>query len=487
MNKYSQNEAPLLEALVEYAGSSPGRFHVPGHGGGRGAAEDLLSVTGGGVFSIDITELPGLDDLNSPSGVIARAQDLAARAFGAERSFFLVNGSTLGLQALLLSVARPGEKVILPRNSHRSIIGGLVLGGLEPVFTAPSVVPDFNFAAGAPAAETEKAVRDHPGARAVLCIHPTYYGTVGNTESTSALARSAGMPLLADEAHGSHLYFHPGFPAGALQAGAAAAVQSMHKTGGSLTQSSMLHLKGQVLDGDRIFAALKLLQTSSPSYVLMASLDAARRQLALRGPEMLQGVLEASGYLRDQLDCIRGIEVFGPGHLDGDGVFGHDPSRVVIRVGGLGLSGFQASSWLAGNHGIHVEMSDHHNIILVLGLGVSREDCRLLAGAMGDLALREGRRPSPAGPLREVPPVPVTVMKPREAWFAPSRTVRLREAAGAVCAEWVAVYPPGIPALIPGEEVSADMVNYLIQAREAGAGFQGPADPDLGSLRVISL
>ncbi|MCL6610398.1 MAG: DegT/DnrJ/EryC1/StrS family aminotransferase [Peptococcaceae bacterium] len=481
-----QERAPLLEALLEYARSSPCRFHVPGHGGGRGAPEDLLDVIGRGVFDIDATELPGLDDLNSPAGVIARAQELAARAFGAGRSFFLVNGTTQGLQALILAAGRPGGRVILPRNSHRSVIGGLVLAGLDPVFVTPAVVPGFNFAAGVPSGEIARAAGEHPDACAVLCVHPNYYGAVGDTQKASALAHAAGMPLLADEAHGCHLYFHQGYPAGALQAGADAAVQSMHKTGGSLTQSSLLHLRGSLLDGDRVFSALKLMQTSSPSYVLMASLDAARRRMALNGRDLLERLLQAVGKLRDDLAVIRGIEVFGPDHLDGDGIFDYDPSRVVVRVSGLGLTGRQAADWLGRRRGVYVEMADRDNIVLVPGLGVTREDCRRAALALKDLAAGEGRKPVPdlPGPA-DIPP-PRVLMNLREAWFAASRPVRVEEAAGEACAEWVAVYPPGIPVVLPGEEVTPEMVNYLIRAREAGAGFQGPSDPALKFLRIIS-
>ncbi len=482
-----QSRVPLLEALMEYIRSSPRRFHVPGHGGGGGAPPELLDVTGREVFSIDVTELPGLDDLNCPAGVIARAQELAARTFGAERSFFSVNGTTLGLQALMLAAGRPGGKVIVPGNCHRSVIGGLVLAGLAPVFINPAVVPGFYFAAGVPSGEMERALVEHPDALAVLCIHPTYYGAVGDLRGTASLVHGAGMSLLADEAHGCHLYFHPDCPAGALEAGADAAVQSLHKTGGSLTQSSLIHLKGGRMDGDRVFEAIKILQTSSPSYVLMASLDAARRRLANEGPSLMREVLDAAAWIRGELEGVSGIEIFGRNQLDGDGIFDYDPSRVVINVRGMGLEGPRAARWLARKHGIYVEMADRYNIVLALGLGVSREDCRHMVLAVRDLSLREGGRPLPgniAAPaiIRGKP-----VLGPREAWFAPARPVRLDHAAGHVSAEWVAVYPPGIPVLIPGEEISIDAVNYLTEAAKAGMGFQGPRDQELKYIRVIDL
>ncbi|MHB8156687.1 MAG: aminotransferase class I/II-fold pyridoxal phosphate-dependent enzyme [Desulfocucumaceae bacterium] len=484
----SQSEAPLLEAVIKYCGSFPKRFHIPGHGGGRGAPGELLTLTGPGIFAMDVTELPGLDDLNSPTGVIARAQELAADAFGAGKSFFLANGTTLGLQAMVLASGRPGDRLILPRNCHRSIIGGLILAGIEPVFVTPEVVPLFNFAAGVPGETFSRAVAEWPDAGAALCVHPSYYGAFGDTAAASRLTRAAGIPLLADEAHGSHLYFHRDFPPGALCCGCDAAAVSMHKTGGSLTQSSLLHIgRNSLLDADRVFSAISLLQTSSPSYILMASLDAARRQLALRGEELLQGVLASARDLRKKLCAVGGLQVFGPENLNGDGIYSYDPSRVVLRVSGIGLTGYQAASWLAGRHGVYVEMADRNNIVMVLGPGITREECGDLAGAVVDMAGREGKGPLPQAFGEEAIPFSRQAVRLREAWFSASRSVKIDEAPGLVCGEWVAVYPPGIPALFPGEEISLEMVNYLIGARRSGASFQGPADPELNYIKVIDI
>ena len=480
-----QKRAPLLEALINYANAYPARFHVPGHGGGRGAPEELMALVGPGLFSMDVTELPGLDDLNCPLEVIAQAQDLATKAFGAERSFFLVNGTTSGLQALILAVGRQNGVVIVPKNVHRSVVGGLILAGMDPVFVAPTIVPEFHFAAGVSPNGIAKAIEAYPKACAVLCIHPTYYGTVGDTEKISDLAHAAEIPVLADEAHGCHFCFHEGYPAGALQLGADAVVQSAHKTAGSLTQSSFLHIRSSLLDRERVFSALKLIQTSSPSYVLMASLDAARRRLALEGQDLLQELLLAVDKIVDGLAEIPGIQIFGPENLDGEGVYGYDPSRLVIRVSGMGLTGHQAADWLRTEKGIYVEMADYDNIVLVPGLGVTQEDCSRLVLAMRDLRFREGKKPVPLDVnLNNIPPAKA-VLGLRQAWFANSQTIPVEEAVGSVCAEWVAVYPPGIPVIIPGEEVTSEMVNYLCWARESGLRFQGPADSEFRTIRVI--
>ncbi|MFZ5642784.1 MAG: aminotransferase class I/II-fold pyridoxal phosphate-dependent enzyme [Bacillota bacterium] len=485
--KNDQQQAPLLDALLKYIRLSRGRYHVPGHGGGSGVPEDLLRFWGSGVFSMDVTEVPGLDDLNSPTGVIARAQELASQAFGVNRSFFLANGTTLGLQSLILSAGQPGDRLVLPRNSHRSVIGGLIISGIDPVFVSPVIVPGFDFAAGVSVFSYKSAFEKHPRACAAMCVHPTYYGTVGNTAEISQLARFAGIPLLADEAHGCHNYFHRDYPKGALELGADAAVQSIHKTGGSLTQSSILHLgRNTLLEGDRVFSAIKLLQTSSPSYLLMASLDAARRQLALRGTEMLEEILKGAEVLRKNISGIRGLEMLEPRHIDGDDVFALDPSRVVIKVSGIGMTGYHAYSWLAEKYGIYAELADRNNIVFVLGPGTTIKGCKELSGAIKNMAEREGGPPLAKGSFSGIPKAKV-IMSLRDAWFAPSRQVRIEDAAGKVSAEWVAVYPPGIPALIPGEEVCPSLVNYLIEARESGARFQGPADPELNFVRVIDV
>lgn len=457
---------------------------MPGHSGNCAPAE-LVEVLGSKIFRVDLTELPGLDGPDSPQGSIANALELAARAFGADRSFFLFNGSTAGLQALVMACCPPGSKVLLPRNVHRSVLGGLVLSGAEPVFLDPVIVPGFNFSAGVSRDTLALGLERHPGAAAALLIHPTYYGVVGDTGGCAGMVHGADIPLLTDEAHGAHFHFHPGLPADALTLGADATVQSIHKTGGSLTQTAVLHLKGSLLDWTRVAGALVILQSSSPSYPLLASLDCARRRLALEGRDLLQEQLEGALYLRQKLKAIKGIEVFGGEHLDGDGIYDFDPGRVVVSVWRRGLSGYEAAALLARRHGVYVEMADQQNLVLVFGLGIHRDDCDRLVNALVDILEHD----APGGGKSTAPfmaaPAVRAVISPREAWFAPSRTLALEEAEGEVSAEWVGVYPPGIPALIPGEKLTREMVEYLLALRSRGINIQGAADPSLNYLRVV--
>ncbi|GBF34371.1 lysine decarboxylase [Desulfocucumis palustris] len=477
----NQKETPLLGAMLKIAAGNAGRFHVPGHGG-TSVPPELLAALGPGLFRADLTELPGLDDLSSPSGVIEYAQQLAADAFGADSTFFLLNGSTLGLQSLVAACCPPGSKIILPRNIHRSLLGGLIISGAQPVFLNPGLVPDFNFASGLSRETVRRGLADHPGARVLLLIHPSYYGVTGDTASHAEAAHEAGIPVIADEAHGAHLRFHPGLPEDSLSLGADASVQSMHKTGGSLTQTALLHLKGGRLDRGRVAGTLALLQTSSPSYPLMASLDASRKRLLMEG-DLFGRSLELALALREKLIKIKGIEVFGSEHVDGDAVYGFDPLRVVVSVRKAGLTGYQAAGRLA-RRGLFVEMADQQNLVLVIGLGVDAVHCENLLQALKE-AVENNSRNGKRAPGFGMAPSAAARMSPREAWFAPSRNVRLPQAAGKVSAEWVAVFPPGIPALIPGEEISPEMIEFLTAVRAAGAHVQGPCDSSLVFLRVV--
>lgn len=476
-----QDRAPLFEALLRHIATNPAQLHIPGHGQGRVLPGAFLALGARELFSLDLTELPGLDDLHNPRGAIAQAQELAAALYGADRSFFLVNGTTAGIEALLLAAVGRRE-VILPRNVHSSFLGGLILAGADPVFVCPETIPGFGLDCGVPPSAIEQALLGHPGAAAVFALHPNYYGVAGDLAGQARIAHRTDKPLLVDEAHGAHLRFHPDLPEDALSQGAAGCVQSTHKLGGSLTQTSLLHLKGGLVDAGGVAAALRLLETTSPSYILMASLDLARQQLALRGRELLERALELGEGLRRRLSRLRGLRLLTPADLPG-GNYSLDPTKLVISVRGLGLTGYQVRDMLAARYGVYVEMADASHVVAFVAIGAAARDCRMLGEALEDLAARE--KNLPRAPLPEAPGTFRKLMKPREAWFSRAGRVDLARAAGRISAETVAVYPPGIPVLYPGEEITPQIIDYLTTVRDLGLPCQGPFDPALKTVKVV--
>ncbi len=476
-----QCKAPLFEVLYRHAAKKPAVLHVPGHRQGRGLPEGLVSLSGKALFELDLTEIPGLDDLHNPAGPIAAAQELAAEIYGAGRSFFLVNGTTAGIQALFLAVAGR-RKIIVPRNAHRSVISGMIISGADPVYVMPEVIPGFGVDCGVPNREVCRLLEENDDVAAVLAVRPNYYGVAGDLREMVRAVHDQDRPVLVDEAHGAHLRFGPGLPEDAMAVGADAAVQSTHKLGGSLTQSSMLHLQGSRVDAGSITAALNLLQTTSPSYLLMASLDLARRQMALYGKGLLERALELARWLREKLSVVRGLKVLTAEHLPEPCRL--DPCRVVISVRGLGLAGYQVNKLLTERYHVYVEMADAVNIVAVVSVGTVREDCEALAGALEDIAARyeqhrdRVRLPrAPAGVIKR--------MKPGDAWFAPAARVSMPEARGRICAESVAVYPPGIPVVNPGEEITPEIYEYFSLVKRMGLHCQGASDPELKTVKVV--
>lgn len=455
---------------------------MPGHKQGRGLPRELSSLGGQALFALDLTEIPELDDLHNPQGVIAWAQELAARAYGAAKSFFLVNGTTVGIHALLMAVGGRGS-VIVPRNAHRSVMGGLILSGANPVYIMPGIISEFGIASGVSPGQIHQALEANPGAAAVLTVRPDYYGVADELAGQVRVSHAAGKPLLVDEAHGAHLRFHRGLPGDAMALGADASVQSTHKMGGSLTQSSLLHLSGRLLDAGAVAGALDLLQTTSPSYILMASLDLARRQLALTGEKLLERTLRLANKTRKRLSSVGGLEVLSEEYLAG-GSQTLDLTKLVVSVNGLGLTGFQVGELLSSRYNIYIEMADHVNIVAFLSTGSTPAECDALVFALTDIAQRDRLVKAPVE-LPEIPACPVIRMKPRDAWFASVRRVAPAEARGRISAEMVAVYPPGIPVLCPGEEITPGVYDYLEAVRKLGLPCQGPSDQTLKSIKVV--
>lgn len=480
--RQEQKEIPILKALLKHSGSGFANLHVPAHR--QGLALSLLAKQlKKEIFNFDLTELPGLDNLSQPHGPIAQAQELAAELYGAKHTFFLINGSTAGIEALLLALCRPGEKMIVPRDSHRSVLGGLILSGADPVYANPSTIPGFGIPAGIPANLIAGLLKKDTGIRGVLAIYPNYYGIAIDLQNIETIVHQAGKPLLVDEAHGAHLPFHPELPKEALSCGADAVVQSMHKMGGSLTQSSLLHLQENYFNPELVSSALSLLQTSSPSYLLLLSLDFARHQLAVHGRRLLDKSIAMAHEIRETLIKIPLLKVLTEQHMD-EG-YSLDPTRITVSGIDLGLTGYRLAGLLAEKYGVQVEMADYRNIVAVISIGTTLDDCRRFLQGLKEITRYE-KRPSNNLPLlpEASPPVPKR-LTPRTAWFSDACRIPLANCAGFISAEWVAVYPPGIPVICPGEEFTPEAVEYLQLLKESGAPIIGPADETMETLKVV--
>lgn len=466
-----QGDAPLFDALQEYARRTPAIFHVPGHKQGRWAPAEWRQLLGPQALGIDLTEAPGLDDLHAPEGVIAQAQALAADAFGAAASHFLVGGTTAGIQALLLTACQPGDTVLVPRHAHRSILGGLIMAGLKPAWIQPDWADGLDIALGLSPAAIRQAIADHPGARALVLVHPTFYGVASSLQESIRAAHDAGLIVVTDEAHAAHFSFAPGMPVPALRAGVDGTVQSLHKTGGSLTQSAICHLaQNSQLGAPRLQEMLRLVQTTSPSYLLMASLDVARRHLVQQGAAQWATAVETANQLRERLGALAFPTPYP---------YVQDPTKLVIDTRPLGLTGFAAANQL-WEQGIAVESAGYGFILAVITPGDRPSELERFERAVQGL-----RAEGPAPGYLGRPPVSEALQTPREAYLGRKEPVPLASAVGRMAAEMVAPYPPGIPVLVPGERITADTLAYLGRAVETGHHLQGPVDPSLRTIQVV--
>ncbi|MCL0081461.1 aminotransferase class I/II-fold pyridoxal phosphate-dependent enzyme [Peptococcaceae bacterium] len=483
----NQFKMPLVAAMQKYYLQKKIPFHMPAHRQGQAIAAAMLQLQPE-IFKYDLTEVPGLDDLHCPQTAIAQAQALAAVAFGSQSSYFLVNGTSCGLQALILTICRPDDILIVPRGVHRSVLTGLILSGARPVYLYPKLIAKFAIPAVVSPAELNSCLEQHPAARGVLMLHPTYYGVVGNLAAVAQVTHAKGLPLLVDEAHGGHFCFHRQLPPAALASGADAVVQSTHKTVGALTQAAMLHLNSDRLDKQRLEGCLRLVQSTSPSYLLMASLDAARSQMAVKGAALLAQSLQVAKKLRCELASLKGIEVLSNHHLADYDIMTLDETRLVINVQALGLTGYQVAALLATDYSIQVEMADFYNIVVLLGLNTPDKDGEALYQALACLVNSNNRLSSQQGghlkELLQLPPA-IVALTPRQAWMSTALIIPLEQAVGKISGDSVAVYPPGIPALCPGEIISMEIVAYLLEVRQRALPVQCSGDATLKTIRVL--
>ncbi len=489
-----QPTAPYLEAVAAYGLRGSTRFHVPGHKGGGGADPGLRSALGPGALLLDVPQdIEGIDLGPSPTPY-ERAEHLAAQAYGADRCWFLTNGASQGNHALCLALAGPGKRVLVQRNSHASVIDGLVLSGGLPRFVAPEYDLELGMAHGVTPEALERVLSSGGSIEAVFIVSPTYYGMAADVGVCAEVAHAAGLPLIVDCAWGAHFGFHATLPKSPLQLGADAMLASTHKTVGSLTQSAMLLVSGDRIDSGAVARAVRLVRSTSPSSLLMASLDASRRQLAVHGELLLDRTIRAAARAREAIAEIPGCALVGEEWVGRPGIAAWDPLRIVIDVRGTGLSGYQVASALRASYDIHVELATHATIVLVLGIGQPlepldrvahdlAETVRRITPAVG-LADPAGGRSVLAQPPAELDAEPAVA--PRDAFLGASEAVPVAEAVGRISTEAVAGYPPGVPTLLPGERVSAEVVTYLKELVAAGARLHGAADPSFRTLRVLA-
>lgn len=485
MYKLDQNETPLFDALMEYVNRETIPFHVPGHKKGVGIDQEFKNFIGENPFKIDVTVFKLVDSLHHPTGPIKKAQKLAADAYGSDAAFFSIHGTSGAIQAMVMSVVSAGDKIIIPRNVHKSITAGIILSGAIPVYMQPALDKKVGIAHGVTPETVEKTLKENPDAKAVLVINPTYYGVATDIKKIADIVHSYDIPLIVDEAHGPHLGFNDKLPVSAMQAGADICAQSTHKIIGALTQCSLLQVRSERVDINRVQQILSLLQTTSPSYILMASLDCARRQIALNGEELLDKTIELSNYARNEINKIPGFYCFGKEILGNEGVYALDPTKITITCRDLGITGYDLDMILSNKYYIQVELSDLYNILAVGSFGDTKESIDSLINALKEISKEYYGRGNKKSDFIDIPAIPPRIKIPREAFNSPKTPMLLKESIGMISGEFLMAYPPGIPILCPGEQITAEIIDYVQKLKDTGLYVQGTEDPEVEYIKVV--
>jgi lysine decarboxylase len=487
-----QDETPYLDALIAYADRDPGRFHVPGHKGGLGADPALRAAIGDGALRLDVPAgIEGIDIGPDPAHApFQRAQRLAAEAWGARRSWFLLNGGSGGNHATCIALAHQGERVVVQRNVHSSVIDGLVLSGLRPAFVQPELDPELGVAHCLTPEALAACLDANPDAVAAMIVSPTYFGAVADVAALADVAHSRNLPLCVDEAWGAHLHFSSALPTAALECGADVVLSSTHKIAGSITQSAILHVGecGDRVD-DRIFdRAVTLIESTSPNALLTASLDATRRQAAVHGEELLRETVGSLEELRARIRAVPGLDVLDERMVGRAGVHAHDPTRLVIDVRGLGATGFRIARMMREDDDINLELFAENVVVAVFGIGERAEVTgERLVTALEHAAQRIGEEDQEEmPPFAEPPPWGPTELTPRDAFLAGQEVVPFEAAEGRIAAESLAAYPPGVPNVLPGERLTRPTLDYIADNLAHGGLVRGASDRTLKTIRVVA-
>lgn len=477
----SQFDTPIHKALEQQRLNRLAHFDVPGHKGGRGNKE-LKEFLGADCVKLDMNSMKPLDNLCHPVSVIKDAQRLAAEAFGADEAFFIVNGTTAAVQAMIMSVAVAGDKIIMPRNVHRSAINALVVNGSIPVYVNPGVNKRLGIPLGMSVSDIEKTIKENPDAKAILVNNPTYYGICSDIKSIVKIAHEHGMLVLADEAHGTHFYFNDRLPISAMAAGADMTAISMHKTGGSLTQSSIL-LTRNTVNADYVRQIINLTQTTSGSYLLLSSLDIARKNMSLNGKEYSDKMIEYAEYAREEINKLGGYYAFGNELVDKNFVYDFDRTKLSVHTRDIGLAGIEVYDLLRDDYGIQIEFGDIGNILAIISGGDRMLEIERLISALSEVKRLHERIKS--GMFDHEYINPTIVMGPQKAFFSKKLSLPIEDSADKICSEFVMCYPPGIPILAPGEMITQEIIRYIQYAKEKGCLVTGTQDMSVDNINVV--
>ncbi|QBD85609.1 aminotransferase class I/II-fold pyridoxal phosphate-dependent enzyme [Clostridium tetani] len=485
MYRLNQSETPLFDALMEYVNRQTIPFHVPGHKKGVGIDEEFKNFIGENPFKIDVTVFKLVDSLHHPTGPIKKAQALASDAYGSDASFFCIHGTSGAIQAMIMSVVKSGDKIIIPRNVHKSVTSGIILSGATPIYMQPELDKRVGIAHGVTPETVEKTLKENPDAKAVLIINPTYYGVATDIKKIADIVHNYDIPLIVDEAHGPHLAFNDELPISAIEAGADICCQSTHKIIGALTQCSLLHVRSKMIDVNRVQQMLSLLQTTSPSYILMASLDCARRQIALNGKELLDKSIALSNYAREEINKIPGFYCFGKEIVGNPGVFAIDPTKITITCRDLGITGFELDMILSNQYHIQLELSDLYNGLAVGSFGDTKENIDALINALKEISKEYVNNENKKSDFIDIPAIPKQVQIPRDAFNSEKVVLPLKDSEGRVSGEFLMAYPPGIPVLCPGEIITQEIIDYIQKLKDTGLYVQGTEDLEVNFIKVV--
>ncbi len=481
MTHLLQQRAPIMEALNQYKSMRVVPFDVPGHKRGRGNPE-LAAFLGEQCLTMDVNSMKPLDNLCHPVSVIKEAEELAAQAFNAKHAFFMVNGTTSAVQAMIMTACKAGDKIIMPRNVHRSAINALILSGAVPVYVNPGVHSELGIALGMSVNDVEQAILENTDAKAILINNPTYYGICSNLQALTDLAHQHDMLVLVDEAHGTHFYFGDNLPASAMSVGADMASVSMHKSGGSLTQSSFLLINNDVSEG-YTRQIINLSQTTSGSYLLLSSLDISRRSLALHGKEIFQKVTKMAQYTRDEINKIGGYYAYSSELINGDTIFDFDVTKLSVDTREIGLAGIEVYDILRDEYDIQIEFGDIGNILAYISVGDRHLDLERLVAALAEIKRRYSKDKSSVFIHEYIRPQ--VAFTPQEAFYAPKQKMPISESAGHISSEFVMCYPPGIPILAPGERITEEILDFIQYSKDKGCFLTGTEDSDIANINVL--